>query len=109
MIVNNSGGVEFKYKSNSNAMPIIDKYIAAAGHYKNAKGWAEDCGFIYMSAKTENEFDDAIDTHFSVFHILHASMPNAIDQFFHFKVINLHIARMVFLGNSSHNLRATYF
>ena len=66
MIVNNSGGVEFKYKSNSNAMPIIDKYIAAAGHYKNAKGWAEDCGFIYISAKTENEFDDAIDTFVSV-------------------------------------------
>lgn len=62
MIVNNSGGVEFKYKANSNAMPNIDRYIAAAGHYKNAKGWAEDCGFLYLSAKSESDFDKALET-----------------------------------------------
>ena len=61
MIVNNSGGVEFKYKANSNAMPNIDKFIAAAGHYKNAKGWVEDCVFLYLSAKSEIEFDKVLE------------------------------------------------
>lgn len=33
------------------------KLVTAAGHYKNgAKGWAEACGFIYLSAQTKEEF-----------------------------------------------------
>jgi len=66
LVVNNSGGVEFKYKSSNNSMPSIDRYIAAAGHYKSAKGWAEDCGFKYLSAENEKEFADCIDTFTSI-------------------------------------------
>ena len=61
LLVNNSGGVEFKYKSNNKSMPSIDKFIAASGHYKRAKGWATDCGFKYMSAANEEEFSNSID------------------------------------------------
>ena len=36
--------------------------VSAAGHYKNgAKGWAESCGFHYMSASTKEEYISQID------------------------------------------------
>lgn len=56
LLINNNGGIEFKFgKSNNEKM---DKYIAAGNHFKNAKGWAETCGFRYMSAKTMEEFEE---------------------------------------------------
>ena len=56
LLVNNDGGVEFKLGIVDNKS--IDKYIAAGGHFKNAKGWAETCGFRYICAKSKKEFDD---------------------------------------------------
>ena len=54
LLINNNGGIEFKQE--------IDDYIAAANHFKNAKGWAETCGFIYLSANNMNEFMNASKT-----------------------------------------------
>lgn len=56
LVVNNAGGMEFKLWGGD--LRSIDKYIAAAGHFKNAKGWSETCGFKYMSAKTREEFKE---------------------------------------------------
>lgn len=51
LLVNNNGGIEFKIGCGANI--YFDKYIAASGHFKNAKGWAETCGFLYMSANSK--------------------------------------------------------
>lgn len=56
LLVNNNGGVEFKLSIVDNK--CTDRYIAAGGHFKNAKGWAETCGFRYISAGSKKEFDD---------------------------------------------------
>lgn len=57
LLVNNSGGMEFKYGGTVESRKKIDQYIAAAGHFKNAKGWAETCGFEYCRINNKNEFD----------------------------------------------------
>lgn len=54
LIVNNNGGIEFKLGNVNNKK--FDRYIAAAGHFKNASGWAETCGFLYLSAKNKEDF-----------------------------------------------------
>lgn len=59
LIINNSGGMEFKlWGGDSNS---IDRYISAAGHYKSAEGWANTCGFKYLKAYSQEEFVDLID------------------------------------------------
>lgn len=55
ILVNNNGGVEFKLWDGDHSE--VDKYIAAAGHFKNAEGWANTCGFEYMTASCKEEFD----------------------------------------------------
>ena len=57
LLVNNSGGMEFKYGGTTESRKRIDQYIAAAGHFKNAEGWAITCGFEYFRIKTKNEFN----------------------------------------------------
>lgn len=53
IIINNNGGIEFKYsKKNNDKMNL---YIAAGNHYKNAAGWAETCGFAYWKAENMDE------------------------------------------------------
>ena len=59
LLVNNSGGVEFKLWGGNNEM--IDKFIAAGDSFPNAKGWAETCGFTYLSAKNFDEFRNCAD------------------------------------------------
>ena len=54
LLVNNNGGVEFKLNDGNHKK--TDQYIAASGHFKNAKGWAESCGFRYISASSKDEF-----------------------------------------------------
>lgn len=54
LIINNNGGIEFKLNGENNKE--TNKFIAAAGHYKKSKGWAEDCGFKYISARNMEEF-----------------------------------------------------
>lgn len=61
LLVNNNGGVEFKLYSKPNENKKIDQYTAAGGHFKNAKGWAETCGFEYLSANSMNEFLEKAD------------------------------------------------
>ena len=59
LLVNNNGGVEFKLgKVDSKD---VNRYIAAGDHFKNAQGWAETCGFEYLRAQTEKDFDSAIE------------------------------------------------
>ncbi len=55
LLINNGGGFEFKLGTGHDKE--TDRYIAAAGHFKTARGWAEDCGFEYLSAKSEEEFE----------------------------------------------------
>ncbi|SBV95761.1 thiamine pyrophosphate-binding protein [uncultured Dysgonomonas sp.] len=54
LLVNNGCGVEFKLSEieGTDANP----YIAAVGHYNNAKGWTEANGFKYLSARNKHEF-----------------------------------------------------
>lgn len=54
LIINNNGGIEFKLGNVDNNK--IDRYIAAAGHFKNAEGWAKTCGFLYLNADNEEKF-----------------------------------------------------
>ena len=60
LLVNNNGGIEFKLQNKDNKS--IDRYIAASGHFQDARGWAETCGFKYFCAKTKNEFDSLLQT-----------------------------------------------
>jgi len=55
ILVNNNGGVEFKLNHANHSE--TDRYIAAAGHFKNAEGWARTCGFEYLKAENKEEFD----------------------------------------------------
>lgn len=57
ILVNNNGGIEFKLEGNITKNSKTDIFIAAANHFKNAKGWAETCGFEYISANTKEEFN----------------------------------------------------
>ena len=61
ILINNNGGVEFKLYPNAGNFKKINKYTAAGNHFKNAEGWANTCGFKYISAKDKNEFDKKID------------------------------------------------
>lgn len=57
LLVNNNGGMEFKYGADQERSKNIDRYIAAAGHFKSAKGWAETNGFDYKPVNSTAEFD----------------------------------------------------
>lgn len=58
ILINNNGGIEFKLWG---AKPqITDRYVSAAGHFKNAEGWANTCGFEYISVRTKEEFEHYI-------------------------------------------------
>jgi len=54
LLVNNGCGAEFKL---SQIGVETDSYIAAAGHNGNAKGWAVENGFKYITAKSKEEFN----------------------------------------------------
>lgn len=58
LLVNNGCGQEFRMnlKLYDQMKDDIFPYIAAKGHFKNARGWAETCGFKYFSASTKEEF-----------------------------------------------------
>lgn len=54
LLINNNGGVEFKLHGGNNE--VINRYIAAGNHFKNAEGWAITCGFHYLKADSMDEF-----------------------------------------------------
>ena len=56
LLINNNGGIEFKLHGEDKQEQ--DKFIAAANYHGNAKGWAESCGFDYLSANTMDEFKE---------------------------------------------------
>ena len=58
LLVNNDGGIEFKLGGANQRS--IDKFTAAAGHFKNASGWAKTCGFKYIKASNKEEFNSSI-------------------------------------------------
>lgn len=58
LLINNSGGAEFKIMTNSWRTQFnVDTYISACGHNSTAKGWSENCGFKYISASSKEEFN----------------------------------------------------
>lgn len=59
LLINNNGGVEFKLYTGKSE--YLDRYIAAANYRGAAKGWAESCGFKYLSAKSMDEFENVIE------------------------------------------------
>ncbi|MGK0741648.1 2-succinyl-5-enolpyruvyl-6-hydroxy-3-cyclohexene-1-carboxylate synthase [Leucobacter sp. Z1108] len=63
VLVNNSGGGEFRTYSHSANRYFGDaanEHIAAAGHWGSARGWAESSGWSYLSARTKEEFHASI-------------------------------------------------
>lgn len=56
ILVNNNGGMEFKYGCDAEKKSSIDRYIAAANHFSNADGWAMSNGFKYIPVKTKEDF-----------------------------------------------------
>ena len=60
LLVNNNGGIEFKLSGSNNE--YLNKYIAAAHHFKNAEGWSNTCGFKYIKAQSIEDFDKNIPT-----------------------------------------------
>lgn len=66
LLVNNGGGAEFKVMTKNWSEPVdVNKYISACGHNGNAKGWAENCGFIYHSVSSKEELIDIQETFLS--------------------------------------------
>lgn len=59
LLCNNNGGMEFKFGP-LRTRTDVGSYIAADNHFKNTKGWAETSGFIYISAHTKEELDNAL-------------------------------------------------
>lgn len=57
ILVNNNGGIEFKYGASAEQSKKIDRYIAASDHFKNAEGWALVNGFEYYAVHTKDELD----------------------------------------------------
>ncbi|RKM54469.1 2-succinyl-5-enolpyruvyl-6-hydroxy-3-cyclohexene-1-carboxylate synthase [Butyrivibrio sp. X503] len=95
LIVNNNGGVEFKLGSGVN-MKETDRYVAAAGHYTNAKGWAESCGFDYYCITSEKEFEKVVPTFTSVSNkpiIIEAMIKDVDEVAAHESIIELNSKR----------------
>jgi 2-succinyl-5-enolpyruvyl-6-hydroxy-3-cyclohexene-1-carboxylate synthase len=61
VLINNNGGVEFKLGSSSEKNLRIDKYIAAANHFRDSEGWAKTNGFDYYSIRSKETFLELID------------------------------------------------
>ena len=61
ILVNNDGGMEFKYGVDSQKKKSLDRYIAAGGHFSNADGWATTNGFEYIRVKSKDDFLKNVD------------------------------------------------
>lgn len=57
LLINNNGGAEFKIMTKAWPNKVdVDRFISANGHNGSAKGWAENCGFDYITASTKKDF-----------------------------------------------------
>lgn len=63
IMVNNSGGGEFRMYSNaaSEFGDDANKHIAAAGHNGSAKAWVESMGWHYISVTEKSQLDSDVD------------------------------------------------
>lgn len=57
ILVNNNGGVEFKLWSGEEQNRKLDRYIAAANHFRTAEGWAITNDFLYIPIRNETELE----------------------------------------------------
>lgn len=57
ILINNNGGAEFKLGDLETKIDV-STHISAAGHFKNARGWAEDCGFCYYQVNSKDDFNE---------------------------------------------------
>lgn len=59
LLINNGGGAEFKIMTSGWKQKVpVESFISANGHNgHNAKGWAENCGFKYLTASNKEELD----------------------------------------------------
>lgn len=58
LLINNGGGAEFKIMTGAWKEDVhVADFISANGHNGNAKGWAENCGFTYLSATDKTSFE----------------------------------------------------
>lgn len=56
LLVNNGGGAEFKIMTQHWKERVnVNNYVSACGHNGSAKGWAENCGFVYLTASSKEE------------------------------------------------------
>lgn len=63
LLINNGGGVEFKIMTKNWKDDVhVEQFISANGHNGNAKGWAKNCGFEYLTASNKVEFTIIKDT-----------------------------------------------
>ena len=66
LLINNGGGAEFKIMTRNWKNDIdVEDFIAANGHNGSAEGWANNCGFKYISAKNKGEFSSLCDVFIS--------------------------------------------
>ena len=58
LLINNGGGGEFKIMTRNWKQDVhVDAFISAKGHNGSAKGWAENCGFQYLTASSKDDFN----------------------------------------------------
>jgi 2-succinyl-5-enolpyruvyl-6-hydroxy-3-cyclohexene-1-carboxylate synthase len=62
LLINNDGGAEFKIMTRPwKNIVDVEQFISANGHNGSAKGWSENCGFKYLSAKDKREVENSVD------------------------------------------------
>lgn len=59
LLINNSGSAEFNIQPDSPKIKTMDLHIGAA-HSQTAKGWAQDLGYTYLFADSEDSFRRAL-------------------------------------------------
>ena len=63
LLINNGGGGEFKIMTRNWKQDVhVDAFISANGHNGSAKGWAENCGFQYLTASSKDDFNSVKNT-----------------------------------------------
>lgn len=66
LLINNGGGAEFKIMTRSWKENVhVEEFISANGHNGNARGWAENCGFKYLTATSKEELQEVKSTFLS--------------------------------------------
>ena len=59
MLLNNSGGEIFHALPGLEVQPVTTRFVIAS-HQTSARAWAEDRGFLYLSARNEEELEAAV-------------------------------------------------